>query len=521
MHVYSREMTWDLLFNLDGAWRLYNHQIPHVDFHTEIGLLSFATTALGFHLVGTTVMGFVVGECIFAALILALCMIAISDRLPLLPAIIFILLSTCIALMPVAYGDRYGSYSFAMPYNRFGWSISGILFVLLFIEPFNTQRSAWKDCTIALTALLLLYYVKITYFAVGMAALAFAMLVPGYVRANRKNWLVVLAAAALNAVAPYNIDYLKDIVNQAFAGGAKTILADLLTKYANDPAEHAVAVAGCLLLTATASRGHSGRLAVTGGWFLLGAGILLLSQNTQAHGIPTYTVICLLAFGAVRDLIIRQIWNLDRRAWCMLLASLAFPLILLTACATSLFYYCYVQFKMEDKLFVVASTNLQGLAVPHDDVRPFESFARRDWSPDLFNRIRSLQPRYELSQLEYIRTILDFSSFWHDAMVPTDPPPSIVIMDRVNALPFMLGLPSPRGVDLWWGDGWNSGLVKRSGDQVFADADFVAIPRYPTLQQTTNALMDYYGEYLAVHFVPWRETFEWVVLRRSAIHESR
>jgi len=46
--IYSREMTWDLMFNLDGAWRLYNGQTAHVDFHDPLGTLPFAATALGF-----------------------------------------------------------------------------------------------------------------------------------------------------------------------------------------------------------------------------------------------------------------------------------------------------------------------------------------------------------------------------------------------------------------------------------------------------------------------------------------
>src|SRR3979490_2786084 len=65
--VYSREMTWDLMFNLDGAWRIYTGQAPHVDFHDPIGTLPFAVTALGFYLVGTKPFAFIVGECIVAA----------------------------------------------------------------------------------------------------------------------------------------------------------------------------------------------------------------------------------------------------------------------------------------------------------------------------------------------------------------------------------------------------------------------------------------------------------------------
>lgn len=47
-------MTWDLLFNLAGAWHLHNGQVPHVDFHDPVGQLYFRLTQLGFWLCGPT-----------------------------------------------------------------------------------------------------------------------------------------------------------------------------------------------------------------------------------------------------------------------------------------------------------------------------------------------------------------------------------------------------------------------------------------------------------------------------------
>ncbi len=65
-HVLSREMTWDFLFNLAGAWHLMSGQVAHVDFHDPVGRLSFGLTALGFRLVGPTPLAFVVGSLAWA-----------------------------------------------------------------------------------------------------------------------------------------------------------------------------------------------------------------------------------------------------------------------------------------------------------------------------------------------------------------------------------------------------------------------------------------------------------------------
>src|SRR6185436_20880212 len=61
-HLYSREMTWDQLFNLEGAWQIEQGQIPHVDFHEPLGMLGFTLTSFGFHVVGFTPRAFLVGE---------------------------------------------------------------------------------------------------------------------------------------------------------------------------------------------------------------------------------------------------------------------------------------------------------------------------------------------------------------------------------------------------------------------------------------------------------------------------
>ena len=51
-HVFSRSMTWDLLFNLAGAWQLHYGHVPHVDFHDAVGRLNLWLTDAGFYFYG-------------------------------------------------------------------------------------------------------------------------------------------------------------------------------------------------------------------------------------------------------------------------------------------------------------------------------------------------------------------------------------------------------------------------------------------------------------------------------------
>ena len=85
----------------------------------------------------------VIGLLVLIALILlfAVAVYVVRRRLPLLPATIFIWYAGLLVLLPTNIGDRVHEYSFAMSYNRFGWSGLLSLFVMLFIEP---TRPGWR-----------------------------------------------------------------------------------------------------------------------------------------------------------------------------------------------------------------------------------------------------------------------------------------------------------------------------------------------------------------------------------------
>jgi len=70
-HVLSREMTWDLLFSLAGAWHLHFGHVPHVDFHEPVGQLNFLLTEAGFLFFGPTPRAFLAGVLIVTLAIFA------------------------------------------------------------------------------------------------------------------------------------------------------------------------------------------------------------------------------------------------------------------------------------------------------------------------------------------------------------------------------------------------------------------------------------------------------------------
>ena len=110
-----------------------------------------------------------------------------------LPAVLFVLFVSLLALMPANVGDRPEQYSFAMSYNRYGWSAYSILALILFVAPRGRlgerKHRGWIDVAVAGGLLAAMFYLKITYFAVGLATVGFALLVqhPSHSVVNQRS----------------------------------------------------------------------------------------------------------------------------------------------------------------------------------------------------------------------------------------------------------------------------------------------------------------------------------------------
>ena len=83
-----------------------------------------------------------------AAAFAALAIVAVKDRLPTLPGFLFVSLCIFLVLVPTIIGDEVSELTYAMSYNRFGWSAVSILCLLLFIEPRGGRDPRWADLSV-------------------------------------------------------------------------------------------------------------------------------------------------------------------------------------------------------------------------------------------------------------------------------------------------------------------------------------------------------------------------------------
>jgi hypothetical protein len=501
--VLSQEMTWDLLFNLAGAWQLHFGHVPHVDFHEPVGQLTFMLTQAGFRLAGFTPHAVLAGAAVMAAALFLAAALASWRRLPLLPAAIFVVFVCLLVLMPANAGDRPNAYSFAMSYNRYGWSAITILFLILFLPPRPMPLGNLIDMAIAAALLGAMFYLKMTYFLVGVAALPVAAIACPHIGVRWKGWSVVAAGGIALALFPGNQPYWADLFTAADSGQLRDSLDDHLNNFLAYGGEYAPYIAALGLALWMWWRGEAPlRLPVATG-FILAAGGGLLSQNAQTHGLPVAVVIAFLFYGELRQ---RRLQRLGGGSIALLLALLMFPLLSVATSAASLAGYHSKAGR--PTLQTVKRSNLRGLAVPFEAGGLLDAFSNGHGDYRLLNRARAIPVRYELSPSEYVDTLQEAAALLEKAPALCS---VIVLLDQVNPLPFMLGLPPARGNNLWSGPG----APVQPADKVFADADCVLIPKFSTYSPWTDTASARYGPYLDRHYPVRSESRSWLLLRRG------
>jgi hypothetical protein len=497
--VLSREMTWDFVYNLSGAWHLLYGHVAHVDFHEPVGQLNFILTLLGFELVGPTPFAFLVGVAIVTAGVFASASLAALRRLPVLPAALFVIFASLLVLMPANVGDKPNAYSFAMSYNRYGWSLLSILALILFVPPRNRVAGEWIDVANAGLLVVALFYLKVTYFAGGLAFVGLAILISPHVRARLPAWLAIGGLIVANAMAPWNHPYLLDILHAAAAGAVRNSLSFHLNNFFANAEGYAPYAAGLVVAVWMWAYGMVPMrtpLAIAG---ILAIGAFVLSQNHQTYGLPVGIVIAFLLYDQIRERF--------GPATPVLPMLMVFPLLAIGASAFSLAGY-HAQAGREGLLQVVERTQLKGLAVPAERPGLLAAFADGQLGPALLNWSRAAQPRFELSPAEYVETIVEATALLGDGRHCRG---GVVVLDQVNPFPFMLGWPPPRGGNLWSGPG---APVQPAGE-FFAQADHVLIPKFSTYGAWTERARLEYSAYLAQNFRAHEETQSWIVLSRE------
>lgn len=177
---------------LDGGWRVYQGQRPHVDFYSPLGPVMYLLVAFGMWLGGLSASALVyMNVVVFLAMSLWAWMLA-QKRMPPLFVLFFAIYTGFIIIGTNVHGHPFNYLGYAALYNRYGMAFLALVLVESFVRykyVFKTEFW-WGVSTGVLVALL--FFLKINFFLVALGGIILGWWVVGR---PRLNWIGLFTGA--------------------------------------------------------------------------------------------------------------------------------------------------------------------------------------------------------------------------------------------------------------------------------------------------------------------------------------
>ncbi|MGG7566102.1 hypothetical protein ACQ5SO_08080 [Rhodovulum sp. DZ06] len=505
--IFMSEMIHDVLHLIDGARRIAVGQVPHVDFHTPLGRLSFQPVTWAAELFGLNWdRAILAANGLVAAALLPLLVWAGRSRLGFWPGLglgIFCLY-LCFAL---TWRFDYEASTLAMSYNRWGWALALPLSVLMIVPPRMQSRRAadWVDAVLIGLGAAALVWLKITY-AAGVALLWLAWAAAGGRRmVALRSVLVGIPAIVIPAIivaggpgaaigmAEGYFGDLMDVRNSNIRASAGAPPLAILAAPVHAPLAIIWVVAGLLLLKAGLRR--SALM-----WFAAMAGTTLIAWQNYGNnqvglvGLAACLPVFAVVIGAVRpDVKLAGIpADTALRAMTVAVALVAAQQVLL------LNRSIFVGYREADGLrehpFVALGapdlaikTSLSGVVAEQSIVPPRtapENLAPDQRRRELFGTLgaRTLGGR-EFPDCTVRRGIPQVQEALQEAIAarPALQGRTILVADIVNHMWMSVGAPPQEGVQIW--------QYSPHGDTI-AEAELFAVPTCAIDTSNRNQAID-------------------------------
>jgi hypothetical protein len=212
--VWVTQYFLDLFVPLDGAWRMHNGQVPHLDFYTPVGDLYYLILKIAAALFGMQPKLVLWANLLMVPVAAAATAYGSRERLPNSLRAVLVITVSLLCMSPRSL-DTLSSISFLASYNRHSWTL---LIPLAFMTLASTgsvreKKLAVADGTVQGVLILALLYLKITF---GLVALAITFVSIILVPENRRACIISLGIVSIfiaifSAVSPINQAYVADL----------------------------------------------------------------------------------------------------------------------------------------------------------------------------------------------------------------------------------------------------------------------------------------------------------------------
>ena len=500
----------DVPLLLEGAWRIVQGQVPHVDFATPLGPVTFLLIAAGIKLGGRSADA-LAWSVVIAVLALGAWAWLIGRRvmLPMLAACFTIFIAG-LAGSSHFLGMAMQWISYSAIYNRLGYAFVCLILVEMFGPSHATlsSRSRVGGMSTGL-ALAILLFLKFTYFGAAAGIIACGLLLR-ISAVNRRQWMAGFALG-FGVVFLAFVIYMHGHVLAMFgdlrsASAARVALSGNTARVFGNLANNARDTLLLLLVLFLASRADdAGRNAPAPSWRKISAivpvalvsGIAIVSTNFQNAEIPILSAaVIVLCEYATRGM--RRPVDADSEAGASRDGRLLSCLLL-----AGVFVGTPVAGDFASVAYAAVATRLGHAAIPPE---------RRINAP-------------ALASLDVVDAGSSCGLFAYGAKInkgvdilgPVIHADSrVFVMDFSNPFPFALGLQSARGDLVWWhyGTTFSERRFPRP-EGVFREVTLVLVPRCEEDAPSILALRQLYGPYVEEHYTMKGQNDAWLLLERN------
>ena len=288
----------DVFVALDGAWRVLNGQRPQVDFYAQMGPVYYLLHAAGIMLAGGDARGLGYGTAIVAVVLAVWSFLLLRGRMTVIPCILACVVLVLLAVAPFPLGMEPWYTSFSMKHNRYGFALTGLIFLECFLPPPDTRRRRFGGALSSGLACAVLLFLKISYGMVALVLVAVSVLLRSGKRLRLAGFLAGIVCFTLPTLAWLRFDLAalaREYGSLATAQQPRFTAPIILWRFYLDRFE-ILPVALLAVLTALLPGVPRRRaLALLSATVLaIGGGTLLILGNTQARDVPLMMMLALL-----------------------------------------------------------------------------------------------------------------------------------------------------------------------------------------------------------------------------------
>lgn len=513
--VFATTALHDDIILLDGIYRLWNGQIPHLDFETALGALNFALPALFGLITDSPEMALLYYNEAVLVIMLMMATWVCYSRLGKLSSILFVLYMASIIGAPVNIGAGPELVSHAMLYNRFGWG--AVMLVGLLILPSRLGAITLSmDILIASLLAVFMLYLKISYFVVIVGLLLTYSI-------YRKQHLLLLVATILvtfTTIVAVSIlwpglhqEYFQDLL-EAAANSNKRNYVKLITTNLGEIFPFLV-----LLLTQSVLTSSSGLKRFNSTfWIPLGMGvasILLIANNAQIYGLPLLFSATLVLIHFYLESLEKPLGGSEKILLLFVVIGMSMPSILDRQSSLERSY----RLAQHDYPDAFDHSLRRLLFIPpknNDNHHYIDLLAWPDNKRE--ELILHLQENGSVSAGLFrfqVGISLDAGVTLLRGLTERNGIGPVINLDFSNPFSWLLGLPPAKGDYLWYHDNRNISLAfHKPPEEFLGNARYVMEPKFPLEGDSTRLLLQICKDYLESNFTPVESPY-WVVWVRD------